>query len=176
MFICKDKTLIDTQAVKKGLRKGINENYYLLNREWPYKNVKHRIIAEKYLDDGRGQIKDYKFHCFNGKCRFILVCDNRFSENGITEDFYTSDWKKMDLKRPGTRNSESEMKKPEKLSEMIEIAETLSCNTRFLRVDFYFVNNEIFFGEMTFFPASGLKEFEPKEWDLKLGEYIKLYD
>ncbi len=174
MCICKDKGKINIPRVKKELRKGLNENYYIGNREWPYKNVVHRIIAEKYMDDGRGQLRDYKLHCFNGKCKIILVCDNRFSATGVTEDFYNTNWEHLDIKRPGIMNSEEKIEKPDQLIEMIDLAEKISEGLAFSRIDFYVVNKKIYFGEITFFPASGFKGFEPETWDAYFGSLLNI--
>lgn len=174
MTICKNKSILDISTTKRNLHRGWKQDYFKLNREWPYKDVTHRIIAEKYMDDGRGQLRDYKFHCFNGKCEFILVCDNRFASTGVTEDFYSPDWEHLDIKRPGIKNTDTIQNCPEKLTEMINLAEKLSEGIPFVRIDFYLVNHMVYFGEITFFPASGLKGFVPEEWDLRFGELIQL--
>lgn len=168
MCICKDKSKLDINNVKKGLQKGLEQDYYLTGREWPYKNVFRKIICEKYLGDNP---KDYKFFCFNGKVHYVLVCSDRF--NNLKETFFDLNWDIAPFKRPGI-DIDNYIKKPHNLENMIDLAEILSKDIPFLRVDFYEVENKIYFGELTFYPASGFSPFEPNEWDHKLGELIEL--
>ena len=174
MCICIDKEKLDIKKVKDELRKGLKQDYYLTGREWPYKDVPRKIIAEQYMKSGDGGLTDYKIHCFNGIPKFILVCSDRFTESGLTENFYTSEWKLMPVKRPNIPNAKIQLQKPEKLEKMIALAEELSKNIPFLRVDFYLVEGNIYFSELTFFPASGFVPFEPEEWDRIFGEWLKL--
>lgn len=174
MCICKDKQQLDIPKVKKELRKGLKQDYYLTGREWPYKNVPRKIIAEQFLQSDAGGLTDYKIHCFNGVPKFILVCKDRFTESGLTEDFYTTEWEHMPVKRPKIPNAVAPSAKPEKLSEMLQLAAKLSKNIPFLRVDFYIVDNKIYFSELTFFPASGFEKFEPEEWDRTFGDWLVL--
>lgn len=174
MYICKDKNKADFFRIKHGLNKGLKENYYLKSREWPYKNVVRKIIAEQYLEDDSGNLTDYKVHCFNGVPRVILVCKDRFTKNGFTEDFYTTDWQHIPLKRPKINNSKEPIKCPEELTKILELSKKLSENIPFVRVDFYIVNHKVYFSELTFFPASGFERFEPDEWDYILGDYLEL--
>lgn len=174
MCICTDKSKLDKDKAKKELFRGLRQNYYLTWREWPYKNVPRKIIAEQYLEAPGNDLPDYKFHCFNGRVKLILVCRNRFGKSGMTEDFFDEDWRHLDIKRPGHENAAETIQRPEKLEEMIALAEKLSQNIPFLRVDFYYVNNRIYFGELTFFPASGFTKFVPEQWDTILGSYLQL--
>lgn len=175
MYICKDKSKMDITKVKKRLRKGLKQDYYLTSREWPYKDVPRKIIAEQYLENSElGGLTDYKIHCFNGVPKFILVCRDRFSESGLTEDFYTPEWELMSVKRPNIPNAKTPLIKPEKLDEMLDLAKKLSDNIPFLRVDFYYVNCKIYFSELTFFPASGFAPFEPDRWDKTFGDWLEL--
>ena len=168
MCICKDKSKLDINNVKKELQKGLRQDYYLTGREWPYKNVPRKIICEEYLGDNPN---DYKFFCFNGEVEYVLVCSDRF--DSLKETFFDKNWNIAPFKRPGIDN-DTKVQKPYNLEKMIELAEILSKNIPFIRVDFYEVDNKIYFGELTFFPASGFSGFEPEEWDFKLGELIKL--
>lgn len=168
LCICKDKSKLDINNVKKELQKGLDQDYYLPGREWPYKNVPRKIICEEYLGDNPN---DYKFFCFNGRVEYILVCSDRF--DSLKETFFDRNWNIAPFKRPGI-DIEKTLEKPNNLEKMIKLAEILSVNIPFLRADFYEVDNKIYFGELTFFPASGFSGFEPEEWDLKLGELIKL--
>lgn len=174
MCICREKSKLDEKEVKRRLYKGIQENYYLKGREWPYKNVPRKIIAEKYMSDESGELIDYKVHNFNGKPKFILVCKDRFKDSGLTEDFYTVDWERMPVKRPGTPNSTIPMEKPKQLEEILELSRKLSKDIPFVRTDFYIINGKVFFSELTFYPASGFVKFEPEKWDTIFGEWLKL--
>ena len=174
MCICKDKSGLNIKKVKAGLKRGLRQDYYLTGREWPYKNVVRKIIAEKFMKSDAGGLTDYKVHCFNGKPRLILVCKDRFAQTGLTEDFFTPQWEHLDIHRPAHMNAPHKIEKPEKLSEMLTLAEKLSENIPFLRVDFYIIENKIYFSELTFFPASGFEKFVPEQWDMILGSYLQL--
>lgn len=174
MCICKDKTKLNIKRVKKELNKGLKQDYYLTGREWPYKDVPRKIIAEQFLKSDEGGLTDYKIHCFNGIPKFILVCRDRFTESGLTEDFYTTEWEHMDVKRPKIPNAVTPMLKPNKLDEILMLAEKLSKDIPFLRVDFYIVEDNVYFSELTFFPASGFEKFEPPKWDETFGEWLSL--
>lgn len=175
LVICKDKSKLDrTDAIKK-LKKYLKTNFYHIAREWPYVNVPRRIIAEQYMeDDQTPDLRDYKVHNFNGEPKFVLVCGNRFSQTGLTEDFYSDKWELMDLKRPKHPNSGVVEEKPEQLEKIFELSNILSKDIPFLRTDFYIVNGKIYFGELTFFPAAGFEAFEPEEWDSTFGNWIEL--
>lgn len=175
MCICKDKTKLDIKQVKNKLKKGIKQNYYLTGREWPYKDVPRKIIAEKYMVDESGEgLNDYKIFCFNGKPRMILVCTDRFSYGGLRENFYDTNWNILEIQRPKHPNTETHIKKPKSLETMLHFAKKLSYKIPFVRVDFYEINGKVYFGEITFFPASGFEKFEPNEWDYTLGSWIDL--
>lgn len=174
MCICTDKSKLDIKKVKKGLARGLKQDYYLIGREWSYKDVPRKIVAEQFLKSDAGGLTDYKIHCFHGVPKFILVCRDRFAESGLTEDFYTPEWDLMPVKRPNISNAETPLKKPEKLNEMLALASKLSENIPFLRVDLYCVDSKVYFSELTFFPASGFAPFEPEEWDKTFGDWLKL--
>ncbi len=172
MCVCQDKSILDILKVKRGLRKGLKQKYYLYGREWPYKNVPPRILAEQYLANTSGlELPDYKFMCFHGKVRCIFTCTDRFSAAGLKVTIFDTDWKKMPFgrKRP---NSSQPIPKPVHFEQMLVLAEILSDGIPFVRVDFYEVDQKIYFGELTFYPGSGFEEFSPPEWDNKLGEWI----
>ena len=174
MYICQDKSKMDVGQVKKELWKGLKQDYYLTGREWPYKNVKRKIIAEKYMeDDAVHELRDYKFFCFNGRCKCFKVDFNRFVEHRA--NYYDPQGHLLDFGEkicPPDRTKNIVL--PENLAEMISLAEKLSVGFPFLRVDLYDVNGKIYFGELTFFPASGFGEFTSEEWDERLGSWIKL--
>ena len=173
MCICKDKNKLDIEKVKKELRRGLRQNYYKYWREWPYKNVPRKILAEKYMVDESGyELKDYKIFCFNGEPHIIEVDYDRFVDH--MRNVYDKEWNfiKMEIEFPN--NPQHIIPKPEKLCEMLELAKKLSAGIPHVRVDFYNINNKIYFGELTFFHGSGMEEFNPSCWNEKLGHLIKL--
>ena len=174
VFIIKDKNTINYSNIENEIEKLLKENLYNYSREWPYKNVKPRIIIEKYMkNEDEEELKDYKLFCFNGKPKIILVCSERFSSSNMCETWFDEDWNLMDIIE-GNHRVDKNIKPPQSFKKMKYLASQLSKNIPFVRIDFYEVNSKIYFGEMTFFPASGFEKFEPKEWDKKLGEMIDL--
>lgn len=174
IVICTDKSMLNKDKTIKKLKKGLENNFFLINREWPYKNVKPRIIAEQYISEIDGDLRDYKFFCFNGIPKFLYVASDRFIEGEETKfDFFDMDFNHLPIIN-GHPNSKMHIKKPKGFELMVELAQKLSAGMIHVRVDFYDVNGKIYFGEMTFFHMSGLTKFEPQEWDLKFGEYIHL--
>ncbi len=174
MCICKDKSNLNMEKVKANLKRGLEQDYYLTGREWPYKDVPRRIIAEQFMKSDAGGLTDYKVHCFNGEPKLILVCKDRFAATGLTEDFFTPDWEHLDIHRPAHPNSSTEIVKPAELSEMLTLAKKLSENIPFLRVDFYIIEHKVYFSELTFYPASGFEKFVPERWDDELGLWLDL--
>lgn len=174
MCICKDKKQLNIPKVKKELRKGLKQDYYFTGREWPYKDVPRKIIAEQFLQNDEGGLTDYKVHCFNGEAKLILVCRDRFTDTGLTEDFFSEKWEHLNIRRPDHPNSKHQIPEPEELSQMIHLSEILSKEIPFLRVDFYIIDHKIYFSELTFFPSSGFAKFEPEEWDSTLGLWLTL--
>lgn len=174
LVICKDKDYLDINGAREKINKSLQTNFYWIGREWPYKDITPRIIIEKYMDDNGKELEDYKLHCFNGRVKMILVCRDRYKSSGLTEDFFTENWEHMDIHREEHPNAEEAIKAPEKLREMISLAEKLSTDIPFVRVDFYSIQGQVFFGEMTFFPASGLEGFYPEKYDRILGDWIEL--
>lgn len=177
VIICKNKSLLNIEAARKILDKSLSVDYYKCGREWPYKNVSRKILAEELLpnsgSDTEGEIPDYKFMCFNGKVKYIFVCSERGSDEGLKVTFFDREWNKMPFERHYP-SSKKEIPCPETYNKMIELAEKLSSGTKFLRVDFYETGNRIYFGELTFYPGCGYEEFTPEEWDAKLGDLIIL--
>ncbi len=174
MCICKDKSVLNIKNVKKGLKRGLKQDYYLTGREWPYKNVPRKIIAEQFMKSDESGLTDYKVHCFNGEPKLILVCKDRFSKTGLTEDFFSERWEHLDIRRPTHPNASNKTAEPEELSEMLTLARKLSENIPFLRVDFYIIEHNVYFSELTFYPASGFEKFVPEEWDAVLGSWLTL--
>ncbi|MDE6365137.1 MAG: glycosyl transferase [Lachnospiraceae bacterium] len=170
--ICRNQCDFDTESVRKKFNRALKGNFFYGGREWPYKNVQPRIIAEQYIAGAAGEeIVDYKLHCFHGVMKFVLVCADRTGEE--KKVFYDSHWNKLPLKRPGM-SSDVEIPKPQLFDEMVQIAKIFSKGIPFLRVDLYEISKKIYFGELTFFPAGGFEAFEPEEWDEKIGEWLVL--
>lgn len=175
LVICRDKSKLDIKKAKRKIEKCLKNNYYIQNREWPYKNVKPRIIAEEYMSDESGEdLKDYKFFCFMGKAKAMFIASDRNNSTEETKfDFYDMDFNHLPFIN-GHPNSKQDIKRPNSLNLMKELAEQLTIELPQARVDFYDINGNVYFGEITFFHWSGFKKFEPKEWDRKFGEWIKL--
>lgn len=174
MCICKDKSKLDIEKVKKELRKGLDQDYYLTGREWVYKDIPRKIICEQFMHNGGKELEDYKVHNFNGEAKFVLVCRDRFSDTGLTEDFFTPEWEHLPIKRPKLANAKNPIPKPEQLEEMLRLSKILSRDIPFVRTDFYVIEGKVYFGEITFFPAGGMAEFDPPEWDAKFGSWLTL--
>ena len=175
IVICKDKSQLDINAAKKLLRRGLKKNYYWQNREWPYKNITPRIICEKYMVDESGyELKDYKWFCFDGVPKALFIATDRGVKGEETKfDFYDADFNHLPFTN-GHPNASKEIKKPAGFELMKQLAAKLSQGQPHLRVDFYDINGEIYFGELTFYHWSGTMPFEPMEWDYKFGSWIKL--
>lgn len=180
VIVCKDKQQLDLINAKKVLTTALNTNYYLCGREWPYKNVKRKIMAEYFLSTpnepfyNRLGMTDFKFSCFNGKVNDVMVCLER--ESGDTKFyFFDKDWNLLRYNIRGKNAPEGfTIPKPENFEKMVEIAEILSKNIPYLRVDLYNLAGKVYFGEMTFFPHSG---FDPNlllETELLYGNLIEL--
>ncbi len=174
VVICKDKSTFDKEAAKIKLQKSLDSDIYVSYREWPYKGVPKRIIAERYMTNGGNELEDYKIHNFNGKPKLILVCKNRFEKSPMVDDFYSTDWQLLDIRRPGHPNSSVPQEAPKELELMLSLAELLSKDIPFLRTDFYTIQGRVYFGELTFFPAAGMSKFDPEEWDEILGDWLLL--
>lgn len=173
MYICNDRTLINEKRVKRNLRKGLKQDYYLSSREWPYKDVPRKIIAEENIAIGTEELKDYKFMCFNGRVKCSFVCSDRFSGDGLKVTFFDREWNVMPFERCYPK-SNVQIAKPNNYDKMIELAEKLAKDIPFVRVDFYDLDDRIYFGELTFYPGSGFEEFRPEKWDWELGSWINL--
>lgn len=175
LIVVKDKSKLDKKAARKKIEYCLKHSFFWGMREWPYKDVKPRIIAEQYMEDTQTkELSDYKFFCFNGSPKTILVCKDRYSKTGLTEDFFSVNWEHLNIKRPTHPNAAFQIGKPSKLKLMLDLAEKLAENIPFSRIDFYEVNGNAYFGEITFYPASGLSAFVPEEWDYTFGSWIKL--
>lgn len=171
--ICKDKNIFDTTFAKNKINKSLKRNYYYSGREWPYKNVKPRILVEKYMKDNFSQeLIDYKVLCFNGIPKIIFTCTDRYTD-GLKVTWFDLNWNKLPFERHYPASNKI-IKKPKNLEKMIDFSKKLSKNIPFVRMDWYEINGKLYFGEYTFYPGSGMEEFTPEEWDYKLGELINL--
>lgn len=174
LVICKDKEKLDYEYARKKITKCLKQNYYFIGREWPYKNVKPRIIAEKYMVDASGDdLKDYKFFCFDGVPRLLLIASDRQKDTDTCFDFYDMNFKHLPFKQ-GHPNAKQRIEKPSSFGLMYELAEKLSFGIPHVRIDFYEVEGQPVFGEMTFFHFGGMTPFEPDEWDDKIGSMLKI--
>lgn len=173
VVVCKDKSKLKINDVLIKLRKDGDRDYSQINKEYPYRDVPHRYLAEQYMEDeSKCEMKDYKFFCFDGKVKFLFVATGR--QSGDTRfDFFDTDFAHLPIIN-GHPNADIMPSRPDNFDEMIKIAEKLSVGMRHVRVDLYNINGSIYFGELTFFHWSGIVPFEPFEWDKKFGEFIKL--
>lgn len=174
IVICKDKSKLDKEAARKKLAKGLKTNFYFQNREWPYKGVTPRIIAEQYMVDESGyELKDYKWFCFDGEPKALFIASDRGSKTEETKfDFFDMEFNHLPFTN-GHPNAVKKVSRPVGFDEMKELAAKLSKGLMQARIDFYDINGMIYFGEITFFHWSGMKPFVPREWDYKLGSHIK---
>lgn len=174
IVVCKDKSHLDIQEAKKILLNGWGKNYYKYNKEYPYRDLTPRIIAEEYKEDDSGELKDYKFFCFDGEPKALFVASDRQKKNEETKfDFYDLDWNHLPFTN-GHPNNPQGNEKPKNFGEMIEVARKLSQGIPHVRVDLYNIKGEIYFGELTFFHWGGMKPFVPEQWDYTFGEWISL--
>ena len=178
LVICRDKTKLDKSSVRTKIEKCLEHNFFWGQREWPYKNVKPRIIAEKYMEDaaakilGSNGLTDYKFFCFNGTPEFVYVSCGLEDHTTAQMSFLDMNWEFAQFKRSDYRPLSTVPPKPERFEEMKAIAGKLSKDIPFVRVDLYEVQGKVYFSEMTFFPCSGFLPFEPEEFDRILGSSI----
>lgn len=175
VVVCKDKSRLDIEAAKAKLKKGWGRNYCKYNKEYPYENIRPRIIAEEYLEDESGyELKDYKIFCFNGEPKLLFVASDRQLKGEETKfDFFDMGWHHLPFTN-GHPNSSHPIQKPKNFDEMIDVARKLSVDIPQVRIDLYNCNGKIYFGEITFFHWSGMTPFDPIEWDYKLGNMITL--
>lgn len=173
IVVCKDKSRLDIVEAKKKLRKGLKTNFYWESREYPYRDVKPRIIGEEYMEDKSGELQDYKFFCFDGDPKFMFVATDRMKADDTKFDFFDMDYNHLPFTN-GHPNAAVPPRKPATFEQMKLLAAKLSQGIPHVRVDFYDVAGHVFFGEMTFFHWSGMTPFEPDEWDYEFGKMINL--
>lgn len=172
--ICKDRGRFDIDSAKRKLKKALGRNFYWGGREWPYKNVKPRIIAEQFLEpDSTGDVPDYKLFRFSNGRIVTLCMTDRFTGAGLTETFFDEEWRPMELKEGGYPTRPN-LPKPQRFEEMKRLADALAEGLPFVRVDFYESEGRCLFGEMTLHPKSGFERFNSEEWSVEFGRWIEL--
>ena len=172
MCICKDKSKLNIKEAKSKLKKGLRENYFYSGREWPYKNVTKRIIAEEYMGEA---LNDYKFQCFNGNIDNVLVCRNRFSANGVEYYYFDANWNYLPYSKQFDESfNDFDSLKPTSFDLMKEIVQKLSYGIPEVRVDLYDLNGKVYFGELTFFTQSGFDTTITELADIEMGKHLIL--
>lgn len=175
VIVCTDKNDFDMDAARKKLTRALKGNFYYGGREWPYKNVQPRIIAEQYMEDGNSdELIDYKFYCFDGVFKFLYVSQGLQNHKTARISFLTPDWELAEFRRMDYRPFDDVPSKPSQFENMKRLVNVLSEGFHFIRVDLYEINGRIYFSELTFSPCSGFMPFEPEEWDKKVGDWLIL--
>ena len=176
LVICRDKSKFDKEAARRKIETCLKHNFFWGQREWPYKNVEPRIIAEQYMEDSvTKDLRDYKIFAFDGVAKALFIATDRGTKGETKFDFFDADFKHLPFTN-GHPNADVQPQKPETFEKMKELAAKLSEGIPEVRVDFYEVDGKTYFGEMTFFHWSGLVPFHPESWDKTFGEWIKLPD
>ncbi len=175
VIVCRDKSTFDITEAKKELNNNLKINYFLMSREWPYKNVVRKIICEKYMGEN---LTDYKIYCFNGVPTYTFVWENQSRVDGRKPEAYFCgaydyDWKKTDLEIDYPSLNKN-IEKPSCYNELIKVATAMSKDIPFVRVDCYVIDNNVYVGETTFFPWGGWQKFKNEKWNEKLGKLEKL--
>lgn len=173
IVICKDKSKFDIEEAKKKITRALKYNFYYIGREWPYKNIKPRIMVEQYMEDNKmNELRDYKFFCFNGKPKAMFIASDRGIEQ-TKFDYYDLEFNHLDIIQHYP-NSQKKIEKPINFNKMIELAERLSKGLTHVRVDFYEANEKLYFGELTFYHFSGFQPFVPAKWDEIFGKWLDI--
>lgn len=174
IVVCKDKSKLNKRKALRELRHSFNRNVYMIGREWPYKKVKKCVFAEQYMEDKQfGELRDYKFFCFNGNVKAMYIATERGTKGGVHFDYYDADFNHLDLQQ-GHPMSLQKIEKPQSFELMKQLAEKLSKGIPHVRIDFYEVEGKPYFGEFTFFHLGGTGGFKPKKWDKIFGDWIEL--
>lgn len=174
VIICKDKSKFNINDARTKIEDSLKRNFYITGREWPYKDVKPKIIAEAYLENNDySQLIEYKIFCFNGEPQYVLVCKGEAHGGNRTNDLYDLEFNHIPLvlTYPNTKEFDS---KPQQFDDILYCSRVVSKGIPQLRVDWYIVNNKPYFGEATFFHDCGYCIFKPEKWDEELGKLIDL--
>jgi TupA-like ATPgrasp len=174
-IVCKDKNKMDWDKEFKKMRRWLATNYYLQNKEWVYRDLKPRIICEKFIEQGSGEeLRDYRIFCFNGEPKFITVDFSITDKSKTRRNLYDLNWNLMDKEISYPRELDMVVSKPKKLDEMLDLSRKISSTFPHARVDFYYINNKIIFGEITFFHQSGMGTVTPIGFENTMGDWLKL--
>lgn len=176
-IIVKDKSKINIKKIRQKLNDWLKIDYAYVNGMYEnhYTFIERKIIAEQFIEEMDGNLHDYKFHCFMGKPEYIEFIGDRVENTHVVHDsIYTMDWQLTDIHMNEDIPYEKAFEKPEKLNEMIILASEMSKDFPYVRVDFYCINNEVYFSELTFTPDSGMIKFNEEKYDIEWGEMIKL--
>ena len=176
LVIVTDKSKFDLESAKKKIENALVTNFYKKSREWPYKNVPHRIIAEQFMiDNDLGELRDYKFFCFNGEPKYLFIASDRNKAGQeVKFDYFDIDFNRLPLRQAVHPNSTYLIERPQKYEEMIGLVSQLSKGIPQVRIDLYEVNGQVYFGEYTFFHHGGMVPFIPEEYDYIWGKQIIL--
>lgn len=177
VVVCSNKFLFDKEKASKILHKSLRRNFFYQGREWPYKMIEKKVFAEEYMEDSlTGEIRDYKFFCFDGEVKALFIATDRSKPGVETKfDFYDENFNHLDIIN-GHPNANTPPAKPRCFEEMKSVASVLSQGLPFIRVDLYEINGKVYFGELTFCHWGGFTPFVPRSWDYTFGEWISLPD
>jgi len=173
--ICRDKTAFDLEGAKKKLNQCLAVDYSKATREWAYRDIPRKIIAEKYMQDGEAAtLTDYKFYCFNGKVKMLMAISGAPHSPERKHVMYDTHFEKMPVYKENDTAPYADFEKPDCLEQVINFAEKISFGIPFVRVDFYIIGGHPYFGEVAFYPDGGFLEFYPPEWEKRIGSWIEL--
>jgi hypothetical protein len=170
-ILVEDKSKVDWKAVEKKVNRWLESNCYYKFGEANYRHLRGRIIIEEYLRDPSGDLKDYKFHCFHGEPKYVLVDSNRFIDH--KRDIYDVNWNRIPMKM-GFANLRESVPRPEGLGVMIDVCRKLARDFAYVRVDLYWTGGRAYFGELTFTPGAGYLGISPREYDYTMGDLLDL--
>lgn len=174
-IICKNKNEVNWEKEIVKIRRWLKKNFYWHNREWVYKEIKPRIICEKFIEQHDSEeLRDYRFFCFNGEPKFIAVDFSITNKKKTRRNLYDLEWNLMEEEISYPKELSIKVKKPEKLDEMIHLSRILSSPFPHARIDFYYVNKKIIFGEITFFHQSGMGKIRPLTFEKQMGDWLRL--
>lgn len=172
IVICSNKDIFNMEIARNIINRSLKQDIYPKLREWPYKNIPHRIIAEKYMEDETGELRDYKFFCFDGVPKVLLVASNRFTNHNF--NYYDMDFRKLPIVSVAGNPSNEIINKPSCFDEMKFIASRLSQGMPHVRVDLYSCKGMVYFGELTFYDSSGFDNMSSDYWDLLFGKWLTI--
>lgn len=178
IIICKDKETLDIEKAKSLINGNLDRDFFSITREWPNSKVEKKVIVEEYMEDNspdsNGELKDYKFYCFNGEPKFLYLSQGLTNHKTARINYVNLNWEIEPFYRKDYLQFEKLPEKPIQFEKMIEFSRILAENIPFVRVDWYEINGLLYFGEMTFYPGAGITDFYPNEWNRKIGDYLLL--